>query len=88
MKLSYVVFQFVKYHHPAYRVIFDPESSEVTVYDSDAIWLLTVDNKSGEYKPCVTHATEILKLALRKPATSNFAKRRSKVMKPQLKVRK
>lgn len=88
MKLSYVLFQFTRYGKANHRVVFDPDDKSVLVYNNEAIRLLHVDNSDGSYKPCVTHATELLKLALQKTNTSNFAKRRAKAMKPKLKVRK
>lgn len=67
-------------------VSFFHESLLVVVHDLYCNSLLEIDNGKRQYKPCVTHATEILKLALSKPNASNFAKRRTKKMKPKLKV--
>lgn len=72
----------------AYMVSFCLGHLTVCVHDSYSQSLLEIDNRDRRYKPCITHAWEVLRLALNQQNTSNFAKRRTKAMKPNLKVRK
>lgn len=68
-----------------YRVRFDAWNVTVTI-PRQANALLFVNRSKRDYKPCATHAMELVKLAIGKPAGSEFDKQRRKRMKPALKV--
>lgn len=45
-----------------------------------------VENINGRYKPCMTHARELIDLRLQKPPKSAFASERRKKTKPVLRI--
>lgn len=45
-----------------------------------------INNRNGRYKPCATHAAEILGTLTHKPPRTNFAKQRLEASTPELKV--
>lgn len=88
MKWTIASFRIETDDENALTVSFFQLSAMVSVHDSWCKTLLEVDNFDHRYKPCLTHAIELVKIALNKPTKSNFAKRRTKAMKPRLKVKK
>ncbi len=55
-------------------------------YDDDDESAYVVNNRDARYKPCMTHAKEILALVTRTPAKTEFEKQRRSKVKPELKV--
>lgn len=45
-----------------------------------------VRNDNGRYKPCMTHAKEILALITKQPSKTEFERQRRKALRPELKV--
>jgi hypothetical protein len=45
-----------------------------------------VRNDNGRYKPCMTHAKEILALITKQPSKTEFERQRRKALRPGLKV--
>lgn len=45
-----------------------------------------IDNRNGRYKPCMTHALELLRQLTKKKPANNFAANRAKKAKPELKL--
>lgn len=60
----------------------DSGPSEVTV--EIASQTKRFDNRDGSYKPCATHAKDLVRRAEEKPPATEFAKQREKPMKPRL----
>ncbi len=52
--------------------------------NTDAAYV--VNNERGKYKPCMTHAEEILALITKQPSKTEFERQRRKAAKPSLKV--
>jgi hypothetical protein len=46
-----------------------------------------IDNKAGAWKPCATHAMDLVQMYLRRTARSEHAKKRIAATKPALRVR-
>ncbi len=58
--------------------------SEVSVVTGEKTF--RVENTKGKYKPCATHARELIDLRLQKPPKSAFASERRKRVKPVLRI--
>lgn len=48
--------------------------------------VFVIDNRNGRYKPCATHAAEIVRTLTHKPPKTNFSRQRLTAVKPELKL--
>lgn len=55
-------------------------------WDGAADVAYVVDNHNGRYKPCMTHAKEILALITHKPSKTEFERQRRRALRPGLKI--
>ena len=67
----------------AARVLFrfDQQGKPTTILIKGAganDWLTEIDNSAGNYKPCLTHCYDLVRLHRRKPASSEQARQREK----------
>ena len=85
MKVQSATF-IVEHKGKTYRVEFEPERIAVKDHEMGCIRAPVIRGKRLDYKPCATHAMELVKLAIGKPVGSEFAKQRWKRMKPALGV--
>jgi hypothetical protein len=88
MKINAAHFTYLDRTHGMIRVVFaydgegKPEEITVTMRDES----FRIENAKGEWKPCVTHCQDLIRMKLgRKPKTP-FAERRVRDTKPKLRV--
>lgn len=82
MKIKHAFFEIIWREHE-YGVKFQDEQILVTDYESHVV---AYNNSNGSWKPCVTHAMEMVRLAFGQTPKTGFAKRRAKAARTTLKV--
>lgn len=82
MQVKYAIFRMV-WSRREYQVAF--QDGRVVVAN-DKVQVVTYDNKDAKWKPCATHAEEILRLAFAGEVKTAQAKRRSAKARPALKL--
>lgn len=63
-------------------------SSEVLVISFETGSVLPVANDDRKWKPCATHAMDLVRMMTWEPAKSNQSKKRVRKTKPRLKIAK
>lgn len=82
MQIKYAIFRLI-WNRKEYQVAF--QDGIVRVANPD-LQVVDYDNVNAKWKPCATHAEELVRLAFGGEPQTNFAKRRAKSAKPSLKV--
>lgn len=82
MKLKYATFR-MTHGGKEYQIHFQDNNVRVVNQELQAV---DFDNTNSKWRPCVTHASDLIRLAFREPIRSTFSKQRAKKTKPALRV--
>lgn len=82
MQIKYAIFRIV-WNKQEYQVAFQDGIVQVANSDLKAV---KYENGNSKWKPCVTHAEELVRLAFGGKPKTNVAKRRTILAKPALRV--